>query len=154
MYLPYDTGPSAYNSQFSAKIMHKYFSLNCEQAPSISSYKALLSAYAARIYVNGSTIRWVHVLLVICRCDEIGFRSEYRYTYAHSYSHTHTKQSDMFQDDIYPPTFSGEAAQSAEDWLSGQNKDPLLMAFSADGLKELGPKESQVVSTCTLLSNH
>ena len=52
----------------------------------------------------------------------------------------------MFQDDIYPPTFAGDAAQTAEDWISGQNKDPLLMSFSADGLTKLGAAESQVVS--------
>ena len=56
----------------------------------------------------------------------------------------------MFQDDIYPPTFAGNAAQSADEWISGQNKDPLLVAFTANGLKELSAADSQVVSTCTL----
>lgn len=59
-------------------------------------------------------------------------------------SMTVPRKSDMFQDDIYPPTFAGNAAQTAEEWISGQNKDPLLMSFSADGLKELGAAESQV----------
>ena len=69
-----------------------------------------------------------------------------------THTHTHT-QSDMFQDDIYPPTFAGKAAQSAEEWISGQNKDPLLIAFSNDGLKELSAADSQVVSLC-YISDH
>ena len=60
----------------------------------------------------------------------------------------------MFQDDIYPPTFAGKAAHSAEEWISGQNKDPLLIAFSGDGLKELSAADSQVVSSCCIISDH
>ena len=64
----------------------------------------------------------------------------------HALTHT-SLQSDMFQDDIYPPTFAGKAAQTAEEWISGQNKDPLLIAFAADGLTELSVADSQVVSS-------
>lgn len=51
-------------------------------------------------------------------------------------------QSDMFQEDIFPPCPSGESALSAEEWASGQDKDPKLLAFTAGGLEETskGPK--------------
>jgi len=54
------------------------------------------------------------------------------------------RKSDMFQDDIYPPAFSGNPAQTAEEWIGGQNKDPLLVSFTANGLVELSAKDSQL----------
>lgn len=57
----------------------------------------------------------------------------------------------MFQDDIFPPCFSGTAALSAEEWASGVDKDPRLVAFSASGLSDVGAKEGQkVVDACHL----
>jgi len=32
------------------------------------------------------------------------------------------RKSDLFQDDIYPPTFTGEAALTADEWWGGANK--------------------------------
>jgi len=32
------------------------------------------------------------------------------------------RKSDIFQDDIYPPAFNGEAAMSADEWWGGANK--------------------------------
>ena len=58
----------------------------------------------------------------------------------------------MFQDDIFPPCSSGKPALSAEEWASGTNKDPLLVAFSSDGIKDVDPAKCQVVShSCTVL---
>mgnify|MGYP002712298191 CR=1 FL=1 len=34
------------------------------------------------------------------------------------------RKSDIFQDDLYPPTFSGQPALSASQWLGGSNADP------------------------------
>jgi len=34
------------------------------------------------------------------------------------------RKSDMFQDDIFPDTFSGEPSLTAAEWLSGNNADP------------------------------
>ena len=64
--------------------------------------------------------------------------------------HMHT-QSDMFQDDIFPPTFAGKPAITADDWISGKDSDPLLTSFTPNGLSELSAKESQVVSYDSLL---
>ena len=45
-------------------------------------------------------------------------------------------QSEMFQEDIYPPCPSGEAAMTLSEWTSGVDKNPKLVAFSAEGLNE------------------
>jgi len=34
------------------------------------------------------------------------------------------RKSDIFQDDIFPPCFSGEPTLSADQWLGGQNGEP------------------------------
>jgi len=39
-------------------------------------------------------------------------------------SFTVPRKSDIFQDDLYPPTFSGEASLSANEWFSGKNAEP------------------------------
>ena len=52
----------------------------------------------------------------------------------------------MFQDDIFPPCFSGVPALSVEEWASGVDKDPRLVAFSANGLSDVGAKEGQKVA--------
>lgn len=58
-------------------------------------------------------------------------------------SMTVPRKSDMFQEDIFPPTFDGKPALSAEEWVSGQNKDPILISFTSDGLVPMSAKESQ-----------
>jgi len=39
-------------------------------------------------------------------------------------SFTVPRKSDIFQDDLYPPTFSGEASLTADQWFSGKNAEP------------------------------
>jgi hypothetical protein len=36
-------------------------------------------------------------------------------------------QSEVFQEDIYPDTLSGEPSQSSDDWFSGRNVPPQLL---------------------------
>ena len=38
-------------------------------------------------------------------------------------------QSELFQEDIYPPTAGPKPSLSASDWLNGQNKDPILVSL-------------------------
>lgn len=38
-------------------------------------------------------------------------------------------QSEMFQEDIYPPTASSCPSLSASDWISGQNREPILVSL-------------------------
>ena len=54
-------------------------------------------------------------------------------------------QSEMFQDDIFPPCYSGTAALSAEEWAGGMDKDPRLLSFTSDGLEEVSAKDGQKV---------
>eukprot|EP00635_Sarcinochrysidales_sp_CCMP3193_P005425 CAMPEP_0118898172 /NCGR_PEP_ID=MMETSP1166-20130328/5272_1 /TAXON_ID=1104430 /ORGANISM="Chrysoreinhardia sp, Strain CCMP3193" /LENGTH=457 /DNA_ID=CAMNT_0006837267 /DNA_START=122 /DNA_END=1495 /DNA_ORIENTATION=+ len=39
------------------------------------------------------------------------------------------RKSDAFQDDIFPPTFSGEPALTSDEWLAGQNKPQPLKSL-------------------------
>ncbi|XP_037396970.1 coronin-2A isoform X1 [Pygocentrus nattereri] len=39
------------------------------------------------------------------------------------------RKSDGFQEDIYPMTAGNEAAMTAQEWLTGQNKGPVLMSM-------------------------
>lgn len=40
--------------------------------------------------------------------------------------------ADVFQEDIYPDTFAGKPALSADEWLEGNNKDPVLATMDPD----------------------
>lgn len=37
--------------------------------------------------------------------------------------------NEVFQQDIYPDAFSGKPSLNADEWISGQNKNPLLMSL-------------------------
>lgn len=39
---------------------------------------------------------------------------------------------DVFQDDIYPDSFAGKPALSADEWLDGQNKDPITTSMDPE----------------------
>ncbi|ELU05914.1 hypothetical protein CAPTEDRAFT_106454 [Capitella teleta] len=39
------------------------------------------------------------------------------------------RKSEMFQEDIFPPTASACPSLSADEWLSGQNRDPILVSL-------------------------
>jgi len=40
------------------------------------------------------------------------------------------RKSDMFQDDIFPDTFAGEPALTAQEWLSGKDAEPKKMSLA------------------------
>jgi len=40
------------------------------------------------------------------------------------------RKSDVFQDDLYPPTFSGEPTLSSAEWSSGKNGEPKTTSLS------------------------
>jgi len=54
------------------------------------------------------------------------------------------RKSDIFQDDLYPPTFSGEPTLDAEDWCNGSNGTPKLCSL-APGFVPPKTKESSFV---------
>lgn len=39
------------------------------------------------------------------------------------------RKSDLFQDDLFPDTFSGEASLTSSEWQAGENKDPKLCSI-------------------------
>jgi hypothetical protein len=50
------------------------------------------------------------------------------------------RKSDIFQDDLYPPTFSGQPALTADAWLKGQNGEIKTCEL---GPNFVAPKQSQ-----------
>jgi len=45
-------------------------------------------------------------------------------------SFTVPRKGDIFQDDLYPPTFSGEPSLKADEWFGGKNADPKLTSLA------------------------
>jgi len=41
------------------------------------------------------------------------------------------RKSDLFQDDIYPDTYAGEAALSSDEWTGGANSEPRKISLAA-----------------------
>jgi len=46
------------------------------------------------------------------------------------------RKSDIFQDDIFPDTFSGEPALTADEWLGGQDAEPKTMSLAGGFVKK------------------
>merc|ERR1712186_60340 len=40
--------------------------------------------------------------------------------------------ADVFQEDIYPDCYAGKPALSADEWLNGQNKDPIKTSMDPE----------------------
>lgn len=62
---------------------------------------------------------------------------------------------DVFQEDIYPDTYAGKQALTADEWLSGENKEPIMMSMDpekrsdddASGYKFVAKKTYQELET-------
>jgi hypothetical protein len=52
------------------------------------------------------------------------------------------RKGDIFQDDLYPPTTSGEPALSSADWLGGKNGTPKLVNVSPGVVVSKAPETS------------
>jgi WD40 repeat protein len=50
------------------------------------------------------------------------------------------RKSEMFQDDIFPPTFAGEPTLSAGDWLGGADADPKKISLEDGFVAKERPK--------------
>ena len=66
-------------------------------------------------------------------------------TYSTHTLHTLT-QSESLQDDIFTTCFAPKPAHSADEWLGGADKDPLLLKYTRDELVDVPPAECQKVS--------
>lgn len=56
----------------------------------------------------------------------------YRVGQEHKHSHDQVlpcPQSDLFQEDLYPPTAGPDPALTAEEWLGGRDAGPLLISL-------------------------
>jgi len=62
-------------------------------------------------------------------------------------SFTVPRKGDIFQDDLYPPTFAGQPALSANDWFGGKSADPKTCTVSPGAL----PVRSQETSFKTVV---
>uniref|UniRef100_A0A668A1K9 Coronin n=1 Tax=Myripristis murdjan TaxID=586833 RepID=A0A668A1K9_9TELE len=61
------------------------------------------------------------------------------------------RRSESYQEDIYPMTAGNKPAMSADEWLSGINKDPVLMSLKPG--KDSSHTESEDNRSWTLVSN-
>jgi len=43
------------------------------------------------------------------------------------------RKSDAFQDDIFPDTYAGQASMTADEWMGGENKPPVMMSLRPGG---------------------
>lgn len=39
------------------------------------------------------------------------------------------RRSELFQEDLYPDTLGDEAASTAEEWMGGADKEPILISL-------------------------
>ncbi|XP_050512476.1 coronin-6 [Diabrotica virgifera virgifera] len=60
------------------------------------------------------------------------------------------RKSELFQEDLYPDTIGDTAAQSAEEWIGGQDAEPILISLK-DGYKPPESKSSLSLSKRNLL---
>lgn len=70
------------------------------------------------------------------------------------------RKSEVFQEDIYPDTASGIPSLSCDEWIAGENRDPILISMKDSampfmpkiitykqlGFSELGPNYNRTIS--------
>jgi len=61
------------------------------------------------------------------------------------------RKSDIFQDDLYPPTFSGEPALTSAAWIKGGNGEPKTVLL---GPGFVAPKQTQAAAFKTVEVEH
>ncbi|ETO31192.1 Coronin [Reticulomyxa filosa] len=61
--------------------------------------------------------------------------------------------AEIFQKDIFPDAYAHVASLSAEEWLSGQNKDPVLMSMDPKNSKDPKPSTSTSSSVLSVSSS-
>lgn len=44
------------------------------------------------------------------------------------------RKSDLFQEDLYPDTLAEDAAQTAEEWIAGNDAEPLTFSLKVSVL--------------------
>ena len=59
------------------------------------------------------------------------------------------RKSEMFQEDLYPPTASMDPAHSADEWFAGSNKNPRLMSLNPNSRGNIVPTSAPPPSSST-----
>ena len=39
------------------------------------------------------------------------------------------EQGDFFQEDLFPPTYAGIPSHTADEWIAGSDKEPVIMSL-------------------------
>lgn len=66
-------------------------------------------------------------------------------------SFTVPRKAETFQKDLYPPTIGSDPALTAEEWIAGQNKDPIMIDMSDGNLPLTTKKDFEKKSRITNL---
>jgi coronin-1B/1C/6 len=62
------------------------------------------------------------------------------------------RKSDAFQDDIFPDTFAGIAAHTADEWIAGSSKPPVTMSLDPAKAGSAPGKPKAVMKTMASVS--
>ena len=112
----------------------------------------------ARFYKLYSTKDYVEPISMIVP-RKVCLTHIHTHSHTHTHTHTHTRtlthtQLDGFQEDIFPPTQSSCASLTVDEWLTGMNRQPILMSLKVTQGDEvtLGNVHKYLIRIPTLLS--
>ncbi|XP_036331792.1 coronin-1C-A isoform X2 [Rhagoletis pomonella] len=67
-------------------------------------------------------------------------------------SMTVPRKSDLFQEDLYPDTLAEDAAQTAEEWIAGNDVDPLTFSLKGGYVSQSASKSLSVSKKANILN--
>ncbi|XP_039954382.1 coronin-1C-A isoform X2 [Bactrocera neohumeralis] len=67
-------------------------------------------------------------------------------------SMTVPRKSDLFQEDLYPDTLAEDAAQTAEDWIAGNDAEPLTFSLKGGYVSQSASKSLSVTKKANILN--
>ncbi|XP_018795749.1 PREDICTED: coronin-6 isoform X2 [Bactrocera latifrons] len=67
-------------------------------------------------------------------------------------SMTVPRKSDLFQEDLYPDTLAEDAAQTAEDWIAGNDAEPLTFSLKGGYVSQSANKSLSVTKKANILN--
>ncbi|XP_004535682.1 coronin-6 isoform X2 [Ceratitis capitata] len=67
-------------------------------------------------------------------------------------SMTVPRKSDLFQEDLYPDTLAEDAAQTAEEWIAGNDAEPLTFSLKGGYVSQSASKSLSVTKKANILN--
>lgn len=67
-------------------------------------------------------------------------------------SMTVPRKSDLFQEDLYPDTLAEDAAQTAEEWISGKDAEPITFSLKGGYVSQSANKSLSVTKKANILN--